>query len=81
MRRLGTTVGGTLLWLWVLAAGALAQYPPTEQPPASPAGHGTNGVAFTGTSISLGVVILVVLLTAATVLFLLGRRRRIGAVA
>lgn len=63
----------------VMTAGqALAQYPPSRPPPAAP-GPGGPGVPFTGTNITLGVIILVALLVVGTSLLFLGRRRRVRA--
>jgi hypothetical protein len=64
----------------VMTAGqALAQYPPSKPPPGGPGQGGVPGVPFTGTNITLGVVILVALLVVGTMLLLLGRRRRVRA--
>jgi hypothetical protein len=79
VKRLGVVVSSAVVWLFLLTTQALAQYPPSR-PPASP-GNGTNetGTAFTGASISLGVIILVSLVVVGALLLLAGRRRRAGA--
>jgi hypothetical protein len=81
MRRLLSTLAGVLGWIWLLATESLAQYPPSKPPPTG-TGEGTSGgVAFTGTSISLGVVILIGLVILGAVLYVMGRRRRVTAAA
>jgi hypothetical protein len=78
VKRLGLTVTTVALFVVTGAGRALAQYPPSKPPPT---GHGSNGtdVAFTGTNITLGVIILVALLVVGTLLLLMGRRRRVRA--
>ncbi|MGH2556679.1 MAG: hypothetical protein ACRDHO_13300 [Actinomycetota bacterium] len=77
MKRLGVTVAAVAMMVVMTAGQALAQYPPSKPPPAGP-GNG-NAVPFTGTNITLGVVILIALLVVGTLLLLLGRRRRVRA--
>jgi len=77
LKRLGVTVATVAMMMVMTAGQALAQYPPSKPPPT---GLGTNGnVPFTGTNITLGVIILVALLVVGTLLLLLGRRRRVRA--
>jgi hypothetical protein len=77
VKRIGIAVATTAITFLMTTGQALAQYPPSKPPPTSP-GHGTP-VAFTGTNITLGVIILVALLVVGTLLLLLGRRRRVRA--
>lgn len=82
LKRLGVTVAAVAMMVVMSAGRALAQYPPSKPPPTGPgqAGvPGVPGVPFTGTNITLGVVILVALLVVGTALLLLGRRRRVRA--
>jgi hypothetical protein len=79
LKRLGFTVATVAMMVVITAGQALAQYPPSKPPPTGPGSNGTNGVPFTGTNITLGVVILVALLVVGTLLLLLGRRRRVRA--
>jgi hypothetical protein len=78
VKRLGVVLGLSLAWLSLVATQALAQYPPSQPPPTSP-GTG-EGVAFTGASISLGVIILISLVVVGALLLVAGRRRKAGAV-
>ncbi|MGH2572356.1 MAG: hypothetical protein ACRDGU_02535 [Actinomycetota bacterium] len=78
VKRLGVVLGLSLGWLSLLATQALAQYPPSPTPPASPPGG--PDVAFTGASISLGVIILISLVIMGALLLVAGRRRKAGAV-
>lgn len=81
MKRLGVVVSSALVWVFLLAAQAVAQYPPSQAPgaPTAPA-QPEGGVAFTGSSISLGVIILISLVVVGMLLLVAGRRRRAGAV-
>jgi hypothetical protein len=81
VKRLGVVLCSAVVWVLVLAAQALAQYPPSQAPggPTAPA-QPEGGVAFTGSSISLGVIILISLVVVGVLLLLAGRRRRAGAV-
>jgi hypothetical protein len=74
VKRVGVALAGAGVILGVTAGQALAQYPPSKPPPTGPGGH-DPGVAFTGTSITLGVIILVGLVVVGTLLLLIGRRR------
>jgi hypothetical protein len=78
VKRLGIFLGLSLAWLSLLATQALAQYPPTQPPPTTPPGG--PDVAFTGASISLGVIILISLVVTGALLLVAGRRRKAGAV-
>jgi hypothetical protein len=79
MRRIAAVATSSLMWLSLLATRALAQYPPSKPPPsggpAGPGGQGGEGVAFTGASISLGIIILIALVIIGVLLWLAGRRR------
>lgn len=86
MRRLGVLF--TLVTSFVLAwAGQVlaADYPPSK-PPAGGGGSaggiapgGGSELPFTGTNISLGLIILVGLVVLGTLLLIAGRRRRVAA--
>jgi hypothetical protein len=78
LKRLGVTVATVAMMVVMTAGQALAQYPPSKPPPAGPGPNG-SAVPFTGTNITLGVVILIALLVVGTLLLLLGRRRRVRA--
>jgi hypothetical protein len=78
LRRLGAFVATVATMVIMTAGQALAQYPPSKPPPTDPGSNG-NGVPFTGTNITLGVVILIALLVVGTLLLLMGRRRRVRA--
>lgn len=78
MKRLGVTVASMAIMVVLTAGQALAQYPPSKPPPGGPGGPGST-VPFTGTNITLGVIILVALLVVGTLLLFLGRRRRVRA--
>jgi hypothetical protein len=85
VRRLGATVALVMSFVVVSAGQALAQYPPSKPPPGGGGGPGAGNapgggnVAFTGTSISLGVIILVALVVLGLTLLVAGRRRRVAA--
>jgi hypothetical protein len=80
LKRLGVTVATVAMMVVMTAGQALAQYPPSKPPPGGGPGQGgVPSVPFTGTNITLGVVILVALLVVGTMLLLLGRRRRVRA--
>jgi hypothetical protein len=82
LKRLGVTVATAAMMVVMGAGQALAQYPPSKPPPSAPGAPGVPGVPavpFTGTNITLGVVILVALLVVGTMLLVLGRRRRVRA--
>lgn len=79
MKRLGIVVSSAAAWVMVLASQALAQYPPSKPPPSTAPTDPNGGVAFTGASISLGVIILISLVVVGALLLLAGRRRRAGA--
>jgi hypothetical protein len=78
---MGIILGGSVLMVVSATAAAFASsaYPPSVSPPDPPPttpGH----IAFTGSNISLGLVILATLLVAGAVLLLAGRRRQPRAV-
>jgi hypothetical protein len=86
VRRLGATFALVMSFVVVSAGQALAQYPPSKPPPGGGGGGpgagnapGGGNVAFTGTSISLGVIILVALVVLGLTLLVAGRRRRVAA--
>jgi hypothetical protein len=80
VKRLGIVASSIAAWILVVASQALAQYPPDKEgTPGGPTGPGAEGPAFTGTNISLGVIILVSLVVVGALLLLAGRRRRAGA--
>jgi hypothetical protein len=79
VKRLGIVFSFAAAWVVVLATQALAQYPPSKPPPGSAPAGPNGGVAFTGASISLGVIILISLVVVGALLLLAGRRRRAGA--
>jgi len=56
------------------ATAALAQYPPTKAPPTDP--NAPPPIAFTGSNISIGMVVVVALVVVGTALLLASRRRR-----
>lgn len=79
MKRLGVALGTAAFMIVVTAGQALAQYPPSKAP-GNPSGGGNDpSVAFTGTNITLGVVILAALVVVGTFLLVIGRRRRVRA--
>jgi hypothetical protein len=78
LRRVGVALAGAVVTLVLTGGPALAQYPPSKPPPTSPGGNDPS-VAFTGTNITLGVIILVGLAVVGTMLLLIGRRRRVRA--
>jgi len=70
---------GTAAMMVVMTAGqAMAQYPPSKAP-GIPSGANDPSVAFTGTNITLGLVILAALVVVGTFLLVIGRRRRVSA--
>jgi hypothetical protein len=71
MRRIGSVTIGAVLMLAVTAAPASARYAPP--PPLPGGGHG--GTAFTGSDLSLGIVLLIVMAVAGLVALTIGRRR------
>ena len=87
MRRILTTLTATGLTLVLFAGRAMAQYPPTTPPggggapgdPTDPSGGGGGGggggTAFTGISLSLGLIIVGVLLVVGVVALVASRRR------
>ncbi len=75
MRRIGTVLALVPASVLLFATSALAQYPPNKS--ADPGDPGDPGVAFTGASISVGLVILAALVILGTLFFFLGRRRRV----
>ena len=75
MRRIGTVLALALAYVVMFVTTALAQYPPNKS--ADPVNPGNPGVAFTGSSISVGLVILAALVILGTLFFFLGRRRRV----
>ncbi len=89
MRRLGAALALVASFVVVSAGQALAQYPPAKPPGGGGAGGAGSGggtvpgagtdVAFTGTNISLGVIILVALVVLGLLLLFAGRRRRMAA--
>jgi hypothetical protein len=78
VRRVGVAVAGAVVTLVVSGGPALAQYPPSKPPPTSPGGNDPS-VAFTGTNIRPGLIILVGLAVVGTMLLLIGRRPRVRA--
>ncbi len=88
VRRLGAILALVASFVVVTAGQAFAQYPPSKPPgggggggaPGGGTGSGTGtNVAFTGTDISLGVIILVALVVLGLLLLFAGRRRRVAA--
>lgn len=87
MRRLGALVALVSSFVLVTAGQALAQYPPSKPPPGGGGGAPGGGtvpgagtdVAFTGTNITLGVLILVALVVLGLLLLVAGQRRRVAA--
>ena len=82
MRRLGAIAALVLSFVMVTAGQALAQYPPSTPPGGGGGGPGAGNapgggtdVAFTGTNISLGVMILAALVVIGVFLLVAGRRR------
>jgi hypothetical protein len=82
MRRILTTLAATGLTLVLFAGRAMAQYPPTTPPgggggaPGDPSsGGGGGGTAFTGISLSLGLIIVGVLLAVGVAALVASRRR------
>jgi hypothetical protein len=71
MKRIGFAASTAVLFVLGLAAPAFAGYAP---PPPDPGGtHG--GTAFTGSNVSMGLVLLVALVVVGTVALLVSRRR------
>lgn len=79
MKRLGVTVATVAMMVVMTAGQSLAQYPPSKPPPGQGGVPAVPAVPFTGTNITLGVIILVALLVVGTLLLFLGRRRRVRA--
>jgi hypothetical protein len=79
VKRLGVVAVSASAWVVVLATQALAQYPPSKAPGSAAPVDPNGGVAFTGASISLGVIILISLVVVGALLLFAGRRRRAGA--
>jgi LPXTG cell wall anchor motif len=89
VRRLGAIVALVLSFVVVTAGQALAQYPPSTPPggggggPGGPGGGGDpiggTDVAFTGTNISLGLLIVAALVVIGVGLLVVGRRRKVAA--
>jgi LPXTG-motif cell wall-anchored protein len=79
MRRLAITVFGVLSFMLLSAASALAQsnIPPDEVggEVVVPPGAGPGATAFTGTNVTVWMVMVVVLLIAGVALLLAARRR------
>ena len=74
MKRIGFAALTTVLFVVGLAAPAFAQYAP---PPPDPGGtHG--GTAFTGSDVSVGIVLLVALVVIGAVALLVSRRRALA---
>ena len=72
MRRIGSVLATITGFLLVTALPAAAGYAP---PPPNPGGtHGGAGTAFTGSDLSIGVVLLAVLVVAGVAALLIGRR-------
>jgi hypothetical protein len=86
VRRFGAVVALIASFVVVSAGKALAQYPPSSPPGGGGGGGGGPGVgeapgagpevAFTGTNIALGVVILAALVVLGLLLLVASRRRR-----
>ena len=71
MKRIGTVIGAVALFVMGSALPALAGYAP---PPPQPGGtHG--GTAFTGSNVSMGIVLLVAFVMVGAVALLVSRRR------
>jgi hypothetical protein len=85
VRQIGATFALVASFVVVTAGQALAQYPPSSPPGGGGGGPGAGNapggpdVAFTGTNISLGVIILVALVVLGLLLLVAGRRRRVAA--
>jgi len=91
VRRLGAALALVASFVMVTAGQALAQYPPSKPPGGGGGGGGAGApgggavpgagtdVAFTGTNISLGVIILVALVVLGLLLLFAGRRRHVAA--
>jgi LPXTG-motif cell wall-anchored protein len=80
MKRVIVTLMATVSALVATATVALAQYPPTSQPPTDPvpgSAPGGGTLPFTGASISWWLVILSALVLTGVVLLFMGRRRRV----
>ena len=78
MKRTLFIITGAVSALVASATGALAQYPPTSQPPTDPGSSASGGtLPFTGASISWWLIILAALVLTGVVLLVMGRRRRV----
>ena len=78
MKRVGAALGTAAMMIVMTAGQALAQ-DPLSRAPGNPSGGNDPSVAFTGTNITLGVVILAALVVVGTSLLVIGRRRRVRA--
>jgi hypothetical protein len=73
MKRIGSLLGMTTVPVLASALPALAGYAP---PPPAPGGsHGGAGTAFTGSEVSIGIVLLAALVVVGLAALLIGRRR------
>ncbi len=82
MKRMAIVLSTALVSVALFATQALAQqYPPSKAPGGTDATHGTNGtdVAFTGTNISIGLLIVAGLVLLGAILLVVSRRRKVGA--
>ncbi len=78
MKRVGVALGTAAFMIVMTAGQAMAQYPPSKAP-GNPSGANDPSVAFTGTNITLGVVVLAALVVVGTFFLVIGRRRRVSA--
>jgi hypothetical protein len=78
VKRVGVALGTAAMMVVMTAGQAMAQYPPSKAP-GIPSGANDPSVAFTGTNITLGLVILAALVVVGTFLLVIGRRRRVSA--
>jgi len=72
MKRIGFALTAAVMLVLGLAAPALAYAPPPPDP------GGQHGTAFTGSDVSMGLVLLVALIALGAVALLVSRRRAAG---
>jgi hypothetical protein len=81
MKKLGLVLATATVFCLVVAAPALAKYPPEVEgtsggnAPGAAGGGGAAGTAFTGVDVSLWMVLLAVLAVAGVTALILSRRR------
>ena len=83
MKKLGLVLATAIVFCLVVAAPALAKYPPEVEgtsggngnAPGAAGGGGTAGTAFTGVDVSLWMVLLAVFAVAGVTALILSRRR------